>query len=103
MVNSIVRPGSKRTNIKEVLYKNKLHSTNDSIAIAFNNFFVNVVRKLSEPFNSQLNINDPLQFLNHNGNPNSFFFAPIIDFDIHNLILSLKNKSGDIESFNVKI
>ena len=31
MINSIVRPGSNRTNIREVHYKNKLHSTDNMI------------------------------------------------------------------------
>ena len=102
LINSIIRPGSNRKGITNIFYKNQLHTSDNSITSAFNNFFVNIGKELNESFNGQSDDNEHLQFLQQTNYINSFFFSPVTNSDINEIILSLKNKSGDLTSFNTK-
>ena len=49
------------------------------------------------------NENDHLKYLSNNNFVNSFYFSPVTAQDITSIILSQKNKSGNINSCSIRI
>ena len=102
LINSLIRPGSNRKGITNIFYNNQFRTSDNNITSAFNIFFVNIGKELTESFNEQYGGNEHLQFLQQTNYINSFFFSPGTNLDINEIILLLKNKSGDRTSFNTK-
>ena len=79
-----------------------MHTSDNSITSAFNIFFVNIGKELTESFNGQSDGNEHLQFLQQTNYINSFSFSPVTNLDINEINLSVKNKFGNLASFNTK-
>ena len=101
-INNVINPkANKITAVKKISENNVTYVNPKEISNLFNNFFVNIGRKIAESV--ERNPQDHLQFLNHVNQPQSFFFQPVSPTEVGNIINSLKNKSSDINTMPIKI
>ena len=109
-INKILNPtkSKKPVSIKKLLYKNETLTNNLDITNAFNDFFCNVGKEISESLHQNpqeietVNCNH-LTYLNDNNFMNSFYFNPCNSLDVISIIKSLKNKKSHINSIPVSV
>ena len=108
-INSILNPnkiGKKHRSIKKILYKNEILTDKFSISNAFNEYFCNIGKEVSDRYSSNDNVSinfDHLSYLNDNNFVNSFYFSPCSPNNIITIIKSLKNKKCHIHSIPVVV
>ena len=101
-INDILRPGgsNKTSSVKKLIINDTIYDNETDIAQQFNSFFTNIGKNIADEIpDSHTDIHQYLKgnFLN------SFYFTPVTQNEVSRLIISLKNKSGHIESYNNKI
>ena len=107
-INSILNPDkmyNKSQLIKKLIYKNEELTENTSIANAFNEYFCNIGKSVSERYATINSNNDfnHLFYLNDNNFVNSFYFRPCTSSDIVTIIKSFKNKKAHINQIPVAV
>ena len=98
--NNLIKPGKQnKNNIIESLLINGCEVTdNTQISNAFNDHFSTVGRNISQSFErNQHAVSSPPNV------PNSFFFRAISDDDVIKIIINLKNKSCNIDTYPAKV
>ena len=90
LINNIIKPNSCRKNITDILHKDVHYTTDDGIAGAFNDFFANIGKNISDSFNLNAANHNYQQYLVRGNFVNSFFFTPVVSADVNNIIISLK-------------
>lgn len=98
LINSIVRPGLTKSNlISQIMSQDgDLLTEAGDVANAFNSYFVNIGRDISDQFDS--NPGDHRIYLTNNY-VQSFFFNPVSFVDVQNILSCLKNKNkSDVNS-----
>lgn len=97
LINDIIRPGTtlNRNSINEILVGDSLLTDDLEIATAFNDFFVDIGKNVAESVNCR-----PDEYKKYlNGNfVNSFYFDPVNNIEVENIVMSLKNKSCNLHS-----
>ena len=103
ILNRVLKPTNSRTKseIKKIVVDNVTYTEPEEIANLFNDFFSTIGENLNNSMpqtNSSINDstnNIPTQL-------NSFFFSPITSSNVHQIILSFKNKSSDISTYSIR-
>jgi len=92
VINNIIRPTRRnaRQDIKTLKVGNNTHVENDAIAEAMNDYFTNIGKNIAESITS----NDSHQSFLTGNYPRSFFFSPISQNEVYNIIMSMKNKKS---------
>ena len=103
VINSILRPRNDQCKqpLKKIIIANSEYSENQDIANILNDYFVKVGKNIADSIST--NENDHLKYLSNNNFVNSFYFSPVTAQDITSIILSQKNKSGNINSCSIRI
>ena len=101
-INSLLRPkqNCKQVRSHEIVHGGVTHKNENEIANLFNDFFVSVGARIAEGIDSEAE--DHKAYLSGDI-VNSFFLSPVTSADVSRIILSLKNKSGNISTLPVKI
>ena len=100
LINSVLKPGRKKSSIRQLLVNNKTITNPLDIADAFNVHFSSVGNKLKSVLPStNANYRDYLP----QPNPNSFYISPSTPTEVASLIRGLKNKKGNMHFPPVKL
>ena len=102
LINKLINPSSNsnKCTIEKVIYNNVHISDKDEIASAFNHFFVNVGSEIANSIDSHP---DNHKMYLQGNYPNSFFFSPVSDVEVANVICSLKDKPSHFNSVPTKV
>ena len=100
LINSVLKPGRKKSSIRKLLVNNKLITNPLDIADAFNSHFSSIGNKLKSALPStNSNFRDYLP----QPNPNSFYIAPSTPTEVTSIIRGLKNKKGNMHFPSAKL
>ena len=82
------------------MWKWHYNVTKHDISNALNSYFVNIGKRISESMNA--GPYDHNQYLKGNY-VNSLFFVPVSSADVEEIILSLRNKPGNINTISTSV
>ena len=108
-INKILNPAksNKPLSIKKLITENEILTENLDIANAFNNFFCNIGKEISEKYasnkNPSINNHNHLDYLNGNNFLNSFYLNPCNARDVMTIIKLLKNKKSHVNVIPVSV
>jgi hypothetical protein len=103
VINNILRPHTNKNNqsIKKLIIANNEYLEDQDKANILNNYFVKIGKNIADSINT--NEDDHLVYLSNNDFVNSFYFSPVTPQDVTSIIMSLKNKSCNINSCSISI
>ena len=98
-INGIILPNriNKKNIINKICENDITYVTKQDISNVLNSYFVNIGKRISESMNAGLY--DHYQYLKGNY-VSSLFFAPVSSADVEEIILSLSNKPGNINTIS---
>ena len=100
-INNVLSSKHKNDEIKSMKFDNLEISDRSEIAKTFNSYFSSIGKSISEsiiPNNQSNNISSNVYSIQ-----NSFCFKMVTAYDVHKIIMSLKNKSGGFETYPTRI